>query len=77
MATAALSPADIAAPIRRIFRHQPNVAVMLAEATGVDVAGKRVILADGSVDVNDTLIVATARPTPISVMTTGPSIRRA
>ena len=58
VATAALSPADIAAPIRRIFRHQSNVAVMLAEAIGVDVAAKRVILADGSVDY-DTLIVAT------------------
>ena len=58
VATAALSPADIAAPIRRIFRHQPNVAVMLAEATAVDVDRKRVILADGSVDY-DTLIVAT------------------
>src|SRR5271170_5545941 len=55
VATAALSPADIAAPIRRIFRHQSNVAVMLAEATGVDVAAKRVILADGSVNY-DTLI---------------------
>jgi NADH:ubiquinone reductase (H+-translocating) len=58
VATAALSPADIAAPIRRIFRHQSNVAVMLAEATGVDVAAKRVILADGSLEY-DTLIVAT------------------
>jgi NADH:ubiquinone reductase (H+-translocating) len=58
VATAALSPADIAAPIRRIFRHQANVAVVLAEATGVDIAAKRVILADGSVDY-DTLIVAT------------------
>ncbi len=58
VATAALSPADIAAPIRRIFRHQSNVAVMLAEATGIDVAAKRVILADGSIDY-DTLIVAT------------------
>ncbi len=58
VATAALSPADIAAPIRRIFRHQGNVAVILAEATGVDVGAKRVMLADGSLDY-DTLIVAT------------------
>ena len=36
VATAALSPADIAAPIRRIFRHQSNVAVMLAEATAIN-----------------------------------------
>src|SRR6202789_1118807 len=58
VATAALSPADIAAPIRRIFRHQSNVAVMLTEATGVDVVAKRVILADGALEY-DTLIVAT------------------
>jgi NADH dehydrogenase len=58
VATAALSPADIAAPIRRVFRHQANVAVMLADATAVDVAGKRVVLADGAVDY-DILIVAT------------------
>lgn len=36
VATAALSPADIAWPIRRLFRHQPNVTVLLAEVTGVD-----------------------------------------
>ena len=44
VATAALSPADIAAPIRRIFRHQANVTVMLADATAIDVAEKRVVL---------------------------------
>ena len=58
VATAALSPADIAAPIRRIFRHQANVSVMLAEATAVDVTGKRLVLADGAVEY-DRLIVAT------------------
>src|SRR5271170_7576974 len=58
VATAALSPADIAAPIRRIFRHQANVAVMLADASAVDVSSKRVVLADGSIDY-DILIVAT------------------
>jgi NADH:ubiquinone reductase (H+-translocating) len=58
VATAALSPADIAAPIRRIFRHQANVAVMLADASAVDVSAKRVLLADGSTDY-DILIVAT------------------
>jgi NADH dehydrogenase len=58
VATSGLSPADIAAPIRRIFRGQENVSVMLAEATAVDVAAKRVILADGHVDY-DILIIAT------------------
>jgi hypothetical protein len=58
VATAALSPADIAAPIRRVFRHQANVEVMLADATAVDAPGKRVVLSDGSVDY-DVLILAT------------------
>jgi len=58
VATAALSPADIAAPIRRIFRHQSNVTVMLADATAVNVPEKRVVLADGEVEY-DILIVAT------------------
>src|SRR5689334_10411110 len=58
VATAALSPADIATPIRRIFRHQRNVEVLLAEATAIDVQGKRVVLTDGEVPY-DHLIVAT------------------
>jgi NADH dehydrogenase len=58
VATAALSPADIAAPIRRVFRHQANVTVVLAEATAVDLAAKRLMLADGAIDY-DVLIVAT------------------
>jgi NADH dehydrogenase len=58
VATAALSPADIAAPIRRVFRHQKNVVVMLANATAVNVPEKRVVLADGAVDY-DVVVVAT------------------
>ena len=58
VATAALSPADIAAPIRRIFRHQANVTVMLADATAIDVTEKRVVLLDGTLEY-DILIVAT------------------
>jgi NADH dehydrogenase len=57
VATAALSPADIASPIRRILRSQSNVRVMLADATAVDVSAKHLILADGSVDY-DILILA-------------------
>jgi NADH dehydrogenase len=36
VATAVLSPADIAAPIRRILRHQKNTTVVLEELVGVD-----------------------------------------
>ena len=58
VATAALSPADIAAPIRRIFRHQANVSVLLAEAAAINLTEKRVVLVDGSIDY-DILILAT------------------
>lgn len=58
VATAALNPSDIASPIRRILRHQRNAEVILAEATAIDVEGKRVVLADGEVPY-DHLIVAT------------------
>src|SRR3954471_18161429 len=58
VATAALNPSDIASPIRRILRNQRNAEVLLAEARAVDVAGKRVELADGEV-AYDALIVAT------------------
>jgi NADH:quinone reductase (non-electrogenic) len=58
VATAALSPADIAAPIRRVFRYQSNVSVMLADATFVDLEQQRVVLADG-VLAYDILILAT------------------
>jgi NADH:ubiquinone reductase (H+-translocating) len=58
VATAALNPADIAAPIRSILRGQRNVNVLLAEATAVDTLAKRVILADGELSY-DAVIVAT------------------
>ena len=37
VATAALSPADIAAPIRGILSKYENIDVILAEAQGVDI----------------------------------------
>ena len=57
VAMAALSPADIASPIRWILRRQKNVEVILAEATGVDLAANRLILKDAVLDY-DYLIVA-------------------
>ena len=47
VATAALSPGDIASPIRWVLRRQANLKVWLAEAISVDVAAKRLRLADG------------------------------
>ena len=58
VAMAALSPGDIASPIRWILRQQRNAEVILAQATGVDLAANRLLLKDGVVDY-DFLIVAT------------------
>jgi len=58
VATGGLSPANIAAPLRALVKRQRNVRVLLAEATGVDVAGRRLLLADGEVPY-DTLVLAT------------------
>lgn len=44
VATAALSPGDIASPIRWILRRQPNVRVLLAEARRIDPAARTVTL---------------------------------
>jgi NADH dehydrogenase len=57
VATAGLSPADIASPIRRILRKQRNTAVVLAEVESVDVAARRVVLKDGAIGY-DYLVVA-------------------
>ena len=59
VATATLSPGDIAAPIRWIFRHQQNLRVLLGEARHIDVGAKRVHLEDGGAIDYDYLIVAT------------------
>src|SRR5512138_93888 len=47
VATASLSPGDIASPIRWILRHQHNVEVLLADVTGIEPMGKRVLVAGG------------------------------
>ncbi len=57
VATGALSPANIAAPLRSILKRQRNADVLLAEVTGFDPANRRVIMADGEMSY-DSLIVA-------------------
>jgi NADH dehydrogenase len=57
VATSGLSAPDIAAPIRHILR-RPNTEVLLAEARGVDLARRTVVLEDGEI-AYDALIVAT------------------
>ena len=58
VATAALNPSDIAAPIRGILRKQKNANVILGDAIGVDMDRKRVQLTDGELTY-DFLVIAT------------------
>src|SRR3954454_21182186 len=59
VATAALSPADIARPIRRILGKYRNIRVLLGEVVGLDRAGRSVSLADGTTVPYDRLVIAT------------------
>ncbi len=58
VATAGLSPADISAPIRRVLRGQQNTSVLMAEVSGVDLANKRVLIGERSLQY-DYLVLAT------------------
>ncbi|MGA8767673.1 MAG: NAD(P)/FAD-dependent oxidoreductase [Candidatus Acidiferrales bacterium] len=58
VATGTLSPANIASPLRNTLKRHKNTRVLLAEATGIDAANRRVILSDGSIEY-DTLVVST------------------
>jgi NADH dehydrogenase len=60
VAMAALSPGDIASPIRWILRRQQNVEVLLAEARRIDVEHKRVILADAELSYDFLILAAGA-----------------
>jgi NADH dehydrogenase len=59
VATAALSPGDIAAPIRHVLARQANVDVLLGEVTRVRPGEREVELADGARVPYDALVVAT------------------
>ncbi len=59
VATAALSPADIAAPIRAIVRHYRNTRVLLDSVASVDTAAHRVLLESGTALPYDALVIAT------------------
>jgi NADH dehydrogenase len=59
VAMAALSPGDIASPIRWILRRQRNVEVLLADVVGIRTDEGRIVLADGDELTYDYLIVAT------------------
>jgi NADH:ubiquinone reductase (H+-translocating) len=59
VATAALSPAEIAEPVRKILSRYWNIDVMLAEVTGVDPGHRTVLTADGDAVTYDRLVIAT------------------
>ena len=59
VATGALSPGDIAQPLRSILRKHRNTTVILGEAVDIDPDRREVILADGGPIAYDTLVVAT------------------
>ena len=59
VATAALSPADIAEPIRRVLARAKNIDVVLAEVSGIDTTRRHVRLADEGYIPFDQLVLAT------------------
>jgi NADH dehydrogenase len=59
VATAALSAADIAEPIRKILRRFQSVQVLLGEVSSVDTDRQLLVLQDGAVVGYDVLVIAT------------------
>jgi NADH dehydrogenase len=59
VATGALSPGEIAQPLRAILRGKRRTTVLLGEAVGLDPVARRVILSDGGSIDYDSLVVAT------------------
>jgi NADH dehydrogenase len=59
VATAALSPGEIAEPLRAILRKFRNVEVLLGEVTNIDLGARSLTLADGAMLQYDYLVLAT------------------
>ncbi len=59
VATAGLSPGEIAAPIRHILRNRKNIEVLMAEITGVDTSKTCIVLSDKQEIFYDYLVIAT------------------
>ncbi|MGB3330539.1 MAG: NAD(P)/FAD-dependent oxidoreductase [Thermomicrobiales bacterium] len=62
VATASLSPAEISFPIRSMFTRYPNVRVLLAEATGIDLERRVVTLDRGELPYDSLILAAGVRP---------------
>ncbi len=61
VATAGLSPGEIASPIRGILRGQRNTQVLLGEVTGIDLVGKKVSIGEASLPYDYLVLAAGAR----------------
>jgi NADH dehydrogenase len=61
VATGALSPGEIASPLRVLLRKQKNVQVLLAEAANLDDAAHAVILDHGTLPYDSLVVAAGAR----------------
>ncbi|RWA64338.1 NAD(P)/FAD-dependent oxidoreductase [Mesorhizobium sp.] len=59
VATTSLATSEVAWPIRHLLRKRKNVTTLLGNVSGVDRAGRRVLLEDGSAVAFDTLVLAT------------------
>jgi len=59
VATGALSPGEIAQPLRSILRRNRNTTVLLGQAVGLDMERREVLLSDGGSIAYDTRVVAT------------------
>ena len=83
VATGALSPAEIATPLRAILRRQRNARVVLAEVTGFDLERREVVArssperrAAGQPRLRHARSSPAARATPTSATTNGKRTRR-
>ncbi|MDB6154151.1 MAG: FAD-dependent pyridine nucleotide-disulfide oxidoreductase, partial [Chthoniobacteraceae bacterium] len=61
VATAALSPADIAEPLRHVLRKQENVEVIMTIVERIDPVAKKVLTSDGEVGYDFLIVAAGAR----------------
>jgi NADH dehydrogenase len=59
VATAGLSPADIAMPVRSVLSNKPDTEVLMAKVRGIDAAGRIVHLDRGDAVSYDYLVLAT------------------
>lgn len=58
VATAALSPGDIATPLREILRNQENTTVIMGEVTQIDKKNKQITISNGDLIGYDYLVIA-------------------